>query len=45
MNEDEKNDRIPEVWNGHNIADYIDPEIMKVSFSKTNTKLSVTFSS
>uniref|UniRef100_A0A8C3GBP9 Nucleolar GTP-binding protein 1 n=1 Tax=Cyclopterus lumpus TaxID=8103 RepID=A0A8C3GBP9_CYCLU len=29
MNEDEKNDRIPEVWNGHNIADYIDPEIMK----------------
>ncbi|TNN59454.1 Nucleolar GTP-binding protein 1 [Liparis tanakae] len=29
MNEDEKNDTIPEVWNGHNIADYIDPEIMK----------------
>ncbi|XP_075954651.1 GTP-binding protein 4 [Anarhichas minor] len=29
MNEEEKNDRIPEVWQGHNIADYIDPEIMK----------------
>lgn len=31
MNEDEKNDKIPEVWEGHNIADYIDPDIMKVS--------------
>lgn len=30
MNEDEKNDKIPEVWEGHNIADYIDPDIMKV---------------
>uniref|UniRef100_G3PZX5 Nucleolar GTP-binding protein 1 n=1 Tax=Gasterosteus aculeatus TaxID=69293 RepID=G3PZX5_GASAC len=29
MNEEEKNDKIPEVWEGHNIADYIDPEIMK----------------
>ncbi|XP_070830650.1 GTP-binding protein 4 [Chaetodon trifascialis] len=29
MNEDEKNDKIPEVWEGHNIADYIDPDIMK----------------
>uniref|UniRef100_A0A3B4TSW6 Nucleolar GTP-binding protein 1 n=1 Tax=Seriola dumerili TaxID=41447 RepID=A0A3B4TSW6_SERDU len=29
MNEDEKQDKIPEVWEGHNIADYIDPEIMK----------------
>ncbi|XP_078121195.1 GTP-binding protein 4 [Sander vitreus] len=28
MNEDEKHDRVPEVWEGHNIADYIDPEIM-----------------
>uniref|UniRef100_A0A3Q3QQT7 Nucleolar GTP-binding protein 1 n=1 Tax=Monopterus albus TaxID=43700 RepID=A0A3Q3QQT7_MONAL len=28
MNEDEKHDKIPEVWQGHNIADYIDPEIM-----------------
>lgn len=32
MNEDEKHDKIPEVWEGHNIADYIDPDIMKVSF-------------
>lgn len=31
MNEDEKQDKIPEVWEGHNIADYIDPDIMKVS--------------
>ncbi|XP_024124527.1 nucleolar GTP-binding protein 1 isoform X2 [Oryzias melastigma] len=29
MNVDEKQDRIPEVWQGHNIADYIDPDIMK----------------
>lgn len=31
MNEDEKNDKIPEVWEGHNVADYIDPGIMRVS--------------
>ncbi|XP_070775300.1 GTP-binding protein 4 [Enoplosus armatus] len=29
MNEDEKHDKVPEVWEGHNIADYIDPDIMK----------------
>ncbi|KAK5889532.1 hypothetical protein CesoFtcFv8_015528 [Champsocephalus esox] len=29
MNEEEKTDIVPEVWEGHNIADYIDPEIMK----------------
>ncbi|TTH23514.1 Nucleolar GTP-binding protein 1 [Bagarius yarrelli] len=29
MNADEKHDKIPEIWEGHNIADYIDPEIMK----------------
>uniref|UniRef100_A0A3B5MY16 Nucleolar GTP-binding protein 1 n=1 Tax=Xiphophorus couchianus TaxID=32473 RepID=A0A3B5MY16_9TELE len=29
MNEDEKNDKIPEVWEGHNVADYIDPDIMR----------------
>uniref|UniRef100_A0A4W6BVE1 Nucleolar GTP-binding protein 1 n=1 Tax=Lates calcarifer TaxID=8187 RepID=A0A4W6BVE1_LATCA len=29
MNEDERHDKIPEVWEGHNIADYIDPDIMK----------------
>uniref|UniRef100_A0A672HC39 Nucleolar GTP-binding protein 1 n=1 Tax=Salarias fasciatus TaxID=181472 RepID=A0A672HC39_SALFA len=29
MNEDEKHDKIPEVWEGHNISDYIDPDIMK----------------
>lgn len=30
MNDNEKHDKIPEVWEGHNIADYIDPGIMKV---------------
>ncbi|XP_046884052.1 nucleolar GTP-binding protein 1 [Hypomesus transpacificus] len=29
MNQEEKHDIIPEIWEGHNIADYIDPEIMK----------------
>ncbi|XP_006025041.1 nucleolar GTP-binding protein 1 [Alligator sinensis] len=29
MNPSEKYDRIPEIWEGHNIADYIDPDIMK----------------
>jgi len=28
-NPDEKYDAIPEIWNGHNVADYIDPEIME----------------
>ncbi|MBN3321152.1 NOG1 protein, partial [Atractosteus spatula] len=29
MNANEKNDKVPEIWEGHNITDYIDPEIMK----------------
>ena len=29
-NPDEKYDVIPEIWNGKNIADFIDPDIMKV---------------
>ncbi|KAJ8387171.1 hypothetical protein AAFF_G00159830 [Aldrovandia affinis] len=29
MNAEEKTDKIPEIWEGHNISDYIDPEIMK----------------
>lgn len=28
--EDFKYDIIPEIWEGHNLADYIDPEIFKV---------------
>lgn len=32
MNSSEKYDKIPEIWQGHNILDYIDPDIMKVSF-------------
>lgn len=31
MDSSEKYDKIPEIWEGHNIADYIDPDIMKVS--------------
>lgn len=38
MNEEEKQDKIPEVWEGHNIADYIDPDIMKVSGVSTHHK-------
>jgi nucleolar GTP-binding protein len=30
-NADEKYDVIPEIWQGKNIADFIDPDIMKVS--------------
>lgn len=30
-NDEEKYDAIPEIWNGHNVADFIDPEIMEVS--------------
>ena len=30
-NPSEKYDVIPEVWEGHNIADFIDPDIMKVT--------------
>lgn len=33
MNPSEKYDKIPEIWQGHNIADYIDPDIMKVSLT------------
>ncbi|XP_034366465.1 GTP-binding protein 4 [Arvicanthis niloticus] len=29
MNSYEKYDKIPEIWEGHNVADYIDPAIMK----------------
>ncbi|XP_004691262.1 PREDICTED: nucleolar GTP-binding protein 1 [Condylura cristata] len=29
MNSHEKYDKIPEIWEGHNVADYIDPDIMK----------------
>lgn len=36
MNEDEKYDKIPEVWEGHNIADYIDPDIMKVEWLRND---------
>uniref|UniRef100_A0AAV2JWD7 NOG C-terminal domain-containing protein n=1 Tax=Knipowitschia caucasica TaxID=637954 RepID=A0AAV2JWD7_KNICA len=40
MNAEEKQDRIPEVWEGHNIADYIDPDIMK-RFQRLATVLAV----
>lgn len=43
MNPSEKYDRIPEIWEGHNIADYIDPDIMKVSFTLFYPTLSSIF--
>lgn len=30
MNSSEKYDKIPEIWKGHNVADYIDSDIMQV---------------
>ena len=30
-NPEEKNDIIPEIWEGHNIADFIDPDIEEVA--------------
>jgi len=30
---EEKYDVIPEIWEGHNVADFIDPEIMEVRCS------------
>lgn len=27
--EEERHDKIPEIWQGHNIADYVDPDILK----------------
>nr|KAF6431313.1 GTP binding protein 4 [Rousettus aegyptiacus] len=35
MNLSEKHDKIPEIWEGHNVADYIDPDIMQ----KTKTMM------
>ena len=29
QNPEEKYDVIPELWNGHNIADFVDPEIFE----------------
>lgn len=31
---DQKFDIIPEFWEGHNVADYIDPEIFEVNFHR-----------
>jgi nucleolar GTP-binding protein len=40
-NAEEKYDILPETWNGHNVADFIDPEIMEVSslFLLSQTKV------
>jgi nucleolar GTP-binding protein len=32
-NEEEKYDKVPEIWEGHNIADFIDPAIIEVFLS------------
>ncbi|XP_006874480.1 PREDICTED: nucleolar GTP-binding protein 1 isoform X1 [Chrysochloris asiatica] len=29
LNSSERYDKIPEIWEGHNVADYIDPDIMR----------------
>ncbi len=31
LDPEEKYDKIPEVWNGHNIADFVDTDILDVS--------------
>lgn len=36
---DQKYDVIPEIWEGHNIADYIDPDIFEVSVNSVLSKL------
>lgn len=40
--EEERWDIIPEIWEGHNIADYIDPEIFDVSIKYNLFSLNVT---
>lgn len=30
-NPEEKHDIIPEIWEGHNVADFVDPDIMEVN--------------
>lgn len=37
--EEERWDIIPEIWEGHNIADYIDPEIFDVKLLKILSQL------
>jgi nucleolar GTP-binding protein len=32
LNEEEKYDKVPEIWEGHNIADFVDPQIVEVYF-------------
>lgn len=36
MNLSEKHDKIPEIWEGHNVADYIDPDIMQVCVTRSS---------
>ena len=33
-NPEEKYDALPEIWKGHNVADFIDPEIMEVRIGR-----------
>lgn len=32
--DDEKYDKIPEIWDGHNIADFVDTDILAVRFTR-----------
>lgn len=34
-NENEKYDVVPEIWEGHNVADFIDPQIVEVMIKLT----------
>lgn len=40
-NPEEKYDVIPEIFEGHNVADFIDPEIMQVNMFSNTSALSI----
>lgn len=40
---DQKFDIIPEIWEGHNIYDYIDPEIFEVFILFRRVKINVSY--
>ena len=41
--DDEKYDKIPEIWNGHNIADFVDTNILEVLFTEIESMSPVRF--
>lgn len=42
-NDEWKYDKIPHIWNGHNIADFIDPDIVKVGRSGITDISAITY--